>query len=181
MQTTGWQVWFRTRGVDFWEKQLQRVEGGGQMATRWTGSPTRIHTQQEIQLWNGSLGLMPLIWVWWRTQELITSNGDKQPSLTGFLRSQMCCKINVIQRSSSPWGVLKGYLIILRQVLRVLYCMKELLFCVSAPVASIQVFKTLEQCSLNRIKDSDWPFYNQQFRRDLLEIKDENVLHFVHK
>lgn len=76
MQTTEWQVWLRPQGVDFWERQLQRVEVGEQMAKQWTGPPMRIHAQQEIQLWNGSLGKLQLIWVWWRTQELITSNRD---------------------------------------------------------------------------------------------------------
>lgn len=91
----------QTTGCWFLGKWLRRLEVRRQMATWCTDSPMRLHTQQEIHLWDGSLSVMPLIWVWWRTQETSASDGDFQPSLKGFLRAQMCCALNLIQLSLS--------------------------------------------------------------------------------
>lgn len=73
-----------------------------------TDSPLTLHTLQEIHLWDGSLSVMPLIWVWWRTLEPSASKGDFQPSLKGFLKAQMCHALNLIQLCLYPQGLLKG-------------------------------------------------------------------------
>lgn len=77
----------QTTGCWFLGKCLGRLEVRRQMATWCTDSPMRLHSQQEIHLWDGSPRVMPQIWVWWRTQEPRASNGDSQPSLKGFLRT----------------------------------------------------------------------------------------------
>lgn len=99
----------QTTGCWFLGKWLRRLEVQRQMATWCTDSPMKLHTQQEIYLWDGSLSVMPLIWVWWRTQEPCGSRGDFQPSLKGFLRDQMWCAMNLIPLHSSLKSILSGY------------------------------------------------------------------------
>lgn len=115
----------QTTGCWFLGKWLRRLEVRRQMATWCTDSPMRLHTQQEIHLWDGSRSVMPQIWVWWRTQEPLASNGDFQPSLKGFLRAQMCRALNSIQLCLSLQGLLKGRLMRLHTVYRVL-CTTEM-------------------------------------------------------
>lgn len=97
----------QTTGCWFLGKWLMRLEVRRQMATWCTDSPMRLRTQREIHLRDGSLSVMPQIWVWWRTQEPRASNGDSQPSLKGFPRTQMCRPLNLIRQCLSLKGLLK--------------------------------------------------------------------------
>lgn len=136
----------QTTGCWFLGKWLRRLEVRRQMATWCTDSPMRLHTQQEIHLWDGSLSVMPQIWVWWRTQEPRASNGDFQPSLKGFLRAQMCRALNLIQLCLSLQGLLKGRLIRLYSRLYREFHTQQIcaqwLYCVSASAAWKQALKT---------------------------------------
>lgn len=125
----------QTTGCWFLGKCLRRLEVWRQMATWCTDSPMRLRSQQEIHLWDGSLRVMPQIWVWWRTQEPRASNGDSQPSLKGFLRAQMCRALNLIQLCLSLQGFLKRCLIRLYTVHTEFYiqqkCLELLCQCTS--------------------------------------------------
>lgn len=125
----------QTTGCWFLGKRLGRVQVRRQMAAWCSDSPMRLHTQQEIHLWDGSVSVMPQIWVWWTTQKLCASDGDSHLSLKGFLGVQMCCVLDLIQLCSSLLGLLKWCCLTLYTInrefniqdkcLEILYCSKN--------------------------------------------------------